>query len=86
MNGLEISSKAYSINDNESNYIDLRLKNEMYIQQFTAIIREICEKVLSENFEVINAINDTILRWKIFWTETGREEMSDSEQLGLFVN
>jgi hypothetical protein len=84
VNGLELSSKSYIINDSEANYIDLRLKNEMYIQQFTAIIREICEKVLSQNIEAINAINDTIVRWKIFWTETEREEMSDTAQLGLF--
>lgn len=84
VNGLELSSKNYVIKGSEENYIDLRLKNEIYLEQFSVIVREICSKILEEQKASDEAIYDTLMRWRTFWASIPREEMSDEKQLGLF--
>ena len=84
VNGLDLSIHEYSINDNPRLYIDLRLKNEIYLQQYTIIIKDICENIFEDEFEPVNAINDVLRRWKTFWSAAIREELTEERQLGLF--
>jgi len=84
VNGVELLSKSYFINEVEEDYIDLRLKNEIYLDQFTIIISEICEKIFEQKQPINEAIYDTLMRWKTFWSSIPREELSEEKQLGLF--
>jgi len=84
VNGLALSSKNYVIENEEENYIDLRLKNEIYLEQFSVIVREICSKIFEQQKASDEAIYDTLMRWRTFWASIPREEMSDEKQLGLF--
>jgi len=84
INGLELSLKKYKIENQMIDFIDIRLKNKIYLQQYTIIVKEICDKLFVEGAKPEKAIKDILGRWRVFWALTPKEELSDEKQLGLF--
>jgi hypothetical protein len=85
VNGLSIMLKKYRILGESSvrQYIDIECKHDSYIDEFSRIVQEIAERILTESTSPVVIIYEVINSWKSFWGPTSGQILTEEQQIGL---
>lgn len=65
-------------------FIDLQLHDDVYLEQFSQLVKEIAERICLEPPSRIRETNRILTAWKAFWREMPSEILTIEKQLGLF--
>lgn len=84
VNGLKIDLKKYKFQDvGIKQFIDLECSLKAYINEFTEVVKEISEKIISDKTPSVKSITEVINKWKSFWASRIKLILSEDEQIGL---
>lgn len=83
--GLVYAIRDYPFADGSAkSFIDLQLNDDIYLEQFSHLVKEIAERITLVPPSRIRETNRILTTWKAFWRELPSEILSIEKQLGLF--
>jgi hypothetical protein len=82
--GLSINLKKFKFRGREiEQFIDIEIGSNIYIGEFTQIVKEISEEVLTKDIKPMAAVKTVVNAWKSFWGNQASEILSEEKQVGL---
>lgn len=82
--GLNINLRKFKFRGRKiEQFIDIEIGSEAYIEEFTEIVKEISERILTKDIKPMIAVKAVVNAWKSFWGAQTNEILSEEKQVGL---